>query len=37
MDGTELDRPAEKLRAIKNFSGADIAAMVWDRIEQKRR
>ena len=25
------------IRAIKNFGGPDVAAMVWDRIEKKRR
>jgi glutathione synthase len=25
------------IRAIKNFGGADIAAMIWDKIEAKRR
>jgi glutathione synthase len=24
------------IRAIKGFGGADIAAMIWDRIEKKR-
>ena len=24
------------IRAIKNLGGADIAAMVWDKIEKKR-
>jgi glutathione synthase len=25
------------IRAVKNFGGADVAAMIWDRIEAKRR
>jgi glutathione synthase len=25
------------IRAVKNFGGADIAAMIWDKIEQKRK
>jgi glutathione synthase len=25
------------IRAVKNFGGADIAALIWDKIEQKRR
>jgi glutathione synthase len=25
------------LRAIKNLGGADIAAMIWDKIEKKRK
>jgi glutathione synthase len=24
------------IRAVKNFGGLDIAAMIWDRIEAKR-
>ena len=25
------------IRAVKNFGGPDVAAMIWDRIERKRR
>jgi glutathione synthase len=25
------------IRAVKNFGGADIAALIWDKIEAKRR
>jgi glutathione synthase len=25
------------IRAIKTFGGADIAALIWDKIEEKRR
>jgi glutathione synthase len=25
------------IRAIKNLGGADIAALIWDKIEEKRR
>jgi glutathione synthase/RimK-type ligase-like ATP-grasp enzyme len=25
------------IRAVKNFGGPDVAAMIWDKIEAKRR
>ena len=39
MDGTERDRPSWKAApcVIENLGGPDIAALIWDRIEAKRR